>query len=90
MIQDTRSRAPDGTEPSSTGSAGRNDSGRAGHRPKLLFLCQKLPYPPTGGARIRTYNVLRLLARTFDVTALCFYRAGISPTRRRCAQRSAG
>jgi len=33
-----------------------------------------LPYPPDGGASIRTYNVLRLLSRTFEVTALCFYR----------------
>ncbi|MET0396653.1 MAG: glycosyltransferase [Longimicrobiaceae bacterium] len=75
MIQDTRSRAPDGTEPSSTGSAGRNDSGRAGHRPRLLFLCHKLPYPATSGARLRSFNVLRILARHFDVTALFFYRS---------------
>jgi len=46
-------------------------------RPKLLFLCQTLPFPPDGGVQIRTYNVLRLLARSFEVTALCFYRAGI-------------
>jgi glycosyltransferase involved in cell wall biosynthesis len=44
-------------------------------RPRLLFLCQTLPYPPDGGVWIRTYHVLRLLARTFDVTALCFERA---------------
>ncbi len=43
-------------------------------RPRLLFLCQTLPYPPDSGVQIRTYNILRLLARTFDVTALCFYR----------------
>lgn len=43
-------------------------------RPKLLFLCQTLPYPPDGGAPIRSFNLLRLLARDFDVTALCFYR----------------
>jgi glycosyltransferase involved in cell wall biosynthesis len=46
------------------------------NRPRLLFLCQTLPYPPNGGVIIRTYNVLRLLAREFDVTALCFYRTG--------------
>jgi glycosyltransferase involved in cell wall biosynthesis len=44
-------------------------------RPQLLFLCQTLPYPPDGGVWIRTYHVLRLLARAFDVTALCFERA---------------
>jgi polysaccharide biosynthesis protein PslH len=47
-------------------------AGRA--RPRLLFLCQTLPYPPDGGVAIRTYNILRLLACAFDVTALCFYR----------------
>jgi glycosyltransferase involved in cell wall biosynthesis len=44
-------------------------------RPKLLFLCQTLPYPPDGGVWIRSYHVLRLLARAFDITALCFERS---------------
>jgi glycosyltransferase involved in cell wall biosynthesis len=44
-------------------------------RPRLLFLCQTLPYPPDGGVWLRTYHILRLLAGTFDVTALCFERA---------------
>lgn len=44
-------------------------------RPKLLFLCQTLPFPPDGGVNIRSYNVLRLLSRDFDVVMLCFYRA---------------
>ncbi|HEX7090791.1 MAG TPA: glycosyltransferase family 4 protein [Longimicrobiales bacterium] len=43
-------------------------------KPKLLFLSHALPYPPSSGAAIRTYNVLRQLAAAFDVTALCFYR----------------
>lgn len=43
-------------------------------RPRLLFLCQTLPYPPIGGVEIRTYNILRLLTRVFEVRALCFYR----------------
>ena len=50
-------------------------------RPKLLFLCQTLPYPPDGGVWIRTYNVLRLLSRAFDITALCFERAATSGAR---------
>jgi glycosyltransferase involved in cell wall biosynthesis len=44
-------------------------------RPRLLFLCQTLPYPPDGGVWIRTYHVIRLLSRAFDITALCFERA---------------
>jgi glycosyltransferase involved in cell wall biosynthesis len=47
-------------------------------RPRLLFLCQTVPYPPDGGVWIRTFNILRLLARRFDLTLLCFERS-ISP-----------
>ena len=54
----------------------------SGARPKLLFLCQTLPYPPDGGVSIRTYHVMRLLAHAFDVTALCFFRASDRPTSR--------
>lgn len=43
-------------------------------RPRLLFLAQTLPYPPDGGVHIRTFHVLRHLARTFEVDALFFYR----------------
>lgn len=46
-------------------------------RPCLLFLCQTLPFPPDGGVQIRSWNVLRLLARRFEVTALCFYRRAV-------------
>lgn len=42
----------------------------------MLFLSQTLPFPPHGGVEARTFNVLRLLARTFDITALCFFRKG--------------
>jgi glycosyltransferase involved in cell wall biosynthesis len=47
---------------------------------KLLFLCQNLPFPPDGGAMIRSYHTLRLLARQYEVTALCFYRRALKPT----------
>ncbi|MFL5613845.1 MAG: glycosyltransferase family 4 protein [Gemmatimonadaceae bacterium] len=43
-------------------------------RPRLLFLAHRLPFPPHNGAAIRTYNVLRLLAREFDIVGLCFDR----------------
>ena len=45
------------------------------NRPRLLFLCQTLPFPPDGGVWIRTYHVLRLLSQAFDIKALCFERA---------------
>jgi glycosyltransferase involved in cell wall biosynthesis len=44
-------------------------------RPRLLFLCHTLPYPPDGGVWIRTYNILRQLATAFDITLLCFERS---------------
>jgi polysaccharide biosynthesis protein PslH len=51
------------------------DRAHAGKRkPRLLFLCQTLPFPPDEGVNIRTYNIIRLLSRTFDITALCFFR----------------
>ncbi len=43
-------------------------------KPKLLFVCQNLPFPPDGGALIRSYHTLRLLTQWFDVTALHFYQ----------------
>ena len=59
-------------------------------RPRLLFLCQTLPFPPDGGVQIRTYNVLRLLAQVFDITALVFYRRATRPTNRDIANGLAG
>lgn len=55
-------------------------------RPKLLFLCQTLPFPPDGGVHIRSYNILRLLARRYDVTALCFFRRATRPTQDQVAR----
>lgn len=48
-------------------------------RPRLLFLAHTLPFPLSNGVSLRTYNVLRLLGRRFEVTALCFYRRGTHP-----------
>lgn len=44
-------------------------------RPRILCLSQTLPFPPNSGAKVRTYNVLRQLAREFDLYALCFVRS---------------
>lgn len=48
-------------------------------KPHLLFLGQKLPWPLDSGGRIRTYHLLRELARDFAITGLFFYRTGDSP-----------
>jgi glycosyltransferase involved in cell wall biosynthesis len=47
-------------------------------RPRLLFLSHTLPIPE-GGAGIRSYNVLRLLSRHYEITVLAFYRKGMEP-----------
>lgn len=48
-------------------------------RPALLFLCQTLPFPPDGGVNIRTFNVLKQLARAYDIHAVFFYRKRATP-----------
>ena len=53
------------------------DSADSPERGELLFLCQTLPFPPDGGVNIRSFNLLRLLAREYRVTALCFVRGKI-------------
>lgn len=39
--------------------------------PQLLFLTQRIPYPPTKGEKIRTWHLLRHLARTHEVHLGC-------------------
>jgi polysaccharide biosynthesis protein PslH len=47
--------------------------------PRLLFLSQCLPYPPTSGVTNRTYNILRQLSREFDVSLFAFSRRHHQP-----------
>jgi sugar transferase (PEP-CTERM/EpsH1 system associated) len=35
---------------------------------KILFLCHRMPYPPTRGGKIRPFNMIRHLARSHEVT----------------------
>jgi len=34
---------------------------------KVLYLTSRLPYPPVGGDKLRTYNILKILAKKYDV-----------------------
>lgn len=43
-------------------------------RPSLLMITHFVPFPPDGGAAIRTYNLLRSFARGFDITLVCVRR----------------
>ena len=38
----------------------------------LLFLCQRIPYPPNKGEKIRAFQILRHLARRYRVHLGCF------------------
>ena len=35
---------------------------------KILYVCHRLPYPPTRGGKIRPFNTIRHLSRAHDVT----------------------
>ena len=48
-------------------------------RPRLLFLCPTLPYPPDRGVALRSYHLLRRLSEHYDVDALLF-RSRRDPT----------
>lgn len=41
-------------------------------KPKLLYLCHRIPYPPNKGDKIRSFNILKALAEQFDVYLGCF------------------
>ncbi len=45
----------------------------------ILFLTQVLPYPLDAGPKVRSYYVLRHLARTHQVTLVSFVRGSDSP-----------
>ncbi len=40
-------------------------------RPKVLYVVHRVPYPPDKGDRIRSYHLLRYLARRADVHLAC-------------------
>lgn len=41
------------------------------NRKRILFLTHRFPYPPNRGDRIRSYNLLKVLAGEFDVSLGC-------------------
>ena len=38
----------------------------------ILFLCQRLPFPPNKGEKIRAYHILRHLSRSHRIHLACF------------------
>ncbi len=41
-------------------------------KPKLLYLCHRIPYPPNKGDKIRSFNLLKALAEQYEVYLGCF------------------
>ena len=44
----------------------------ASKKEPLLFLCHRIPYPPNKGDKIRSFNILKKLAKQYDVHLGCF------------------
>lgn len=45
-----------------------------GRKLRILVLAEELSYPPNSGKRIRTWNLLRQLAKRHSISCLCFGR----------------
>ena len=41
-------------------------------KPKLLYLCHRIPYPPNKGDKIRSFNLLKDLSEHYEVYLGCF------------------
>src|SRR5689334_12940068 len=59
--------------------------------PDLLFLCHRIPYPPNKGDKIRSWHMLKHLARHYRVHLGCFIddpedRQWIGELRQVCAE----
>jgi len=42
---------------------------------RILLLCHRFPYPPAGGAKVRSFHVIRHLAREHEVTVAVPHRS---------------
>ncbi|MEI7554288.1 glycosyltransferase family 4 protein [Candidatus Chlorohelix sp.] len=56
-----------------------SEKAKAG-KPSLLLLTQVLPYPPDAGPKIKTYNLIRYLASSFDIVLVSFIRSDNTPS----------
>lgn len=49
------------------------------HKPRVLLLTHRLPYPPDRGDRIRSFHMLRSLLQGCDVSLACFAEPDVDP-----------
>jgi len=61
----------------------QRSQGSGAARPRLLYLTQELPFADDAGHKIRSRQLLRALARAFDVTAAGFVDAPAAPAEAR-------
>ena len=52
--------------------SGDDQQAPARPRPRVLFLAQRVPYPPDRGDKITTWRLIERLARSYDVTVAAF------------------
>ena len=67
-----------------TPAAGQPDT--RPHRPRLLFLAHRLPFPPDRGDRIRSFHLLQLLTQHFTVDLACTSDEPVHPEHRAALQ----
>jgi glycosyltransferase involved in cell wall biosynthesis len=49
---------------------------------RVVILDEELPFPPTSGKRIRTYNLVKRLAQRHSITYVCHQNADVEEARR--------
>ena len=52
-------------------------------RPRVLYVTHRVPFPPDRGDRIRTWNILKFLAKRADVDLACLAEEPVSADTRR-------
>jgi glycosyltransferase involved in cell wall biosynthesis len=60
-------------------SPGATGRGPGQEKPKILILTQVLPYPPDAGPKIKTFNLIKYLARDYAITLVSFVRPENTP-----------
>ena len=51
-------------------------------KPRILYITHRAPYPPNRGDRIRTWNILKFLAKRADVDLICLADEDVTPEQR--------
>ncbi len=46
---------------------------------RILFLTHRVPYPPDKGDRIRSYNIIKFLARNHDLSLMSVSHEPVPP-----------